>query len=234
AAKLHFLMLVTMLGVATACAIMIAQYTGARDFAGCQRPLAMALIVGAMIMVPFTLPFAFGGVWLCWVNPDPEVTQLAVTFLLITAPVLIIVQQISIYEAALRAIGNTTVPLLMGAVGVLLNIAFNYVLIFGHFGLPALGVAGAAWGTLLARILQLAATMAWLYGTRHGFALRLADFVRALDATSFKRFLWFAFPLLVNHAMWGVGNATYHVATGFAGTHALAVMGVMEIGRAHV
>ena len=227
AAKLHFLMLVTMLGVATACAIMVAQYTGARDFAGCQRTLAMALIVGALFMVPFTLLFFFSHVWVGWVNPDPAVAELTATFLLITAPVLILAQQISIYEAALRAIGNTMVPLLMGALGVLLNILFNYILIFGHLGFPALGVAGAAWGTLLARILQLAATLLWLYGVRHGFALRLADFVRGVSLRIFKRFLRFAFPLLVNHAMWAVGNATYHVATGFAGTHALAVMGVM-------
>jgi len=227
AAKLHFLMLITMLGVATACAIMVAQYTGAGNFAGCQRTLAMALLVGTLFMVPFTLLFFLSDLWVGLVNPDPAVSELTATFLLITAPVLIIAQLITVFEAALRATGNTLVPLLMGALGVLLNIFFNYVLIFGHWGFPAMGVAGAAWGTLLARMVQLAATLLWLYGVRHGFALRWADFVRGIDLHGLRRFLRFTTPLLVNHAMWALGNVTYHVATGFAGTHALAVMGVM-------
>ena len=227
AAKLHFLMLVTMMGVATACAILVAQYCGAGNQAEGQRTLAMALVVGAVFMVPFTLAFALGGQWLGLINPDAAVVQLAVTFLLITAPVLLLTQLITIYEAALRALGNTTVPLLMGALGVLLNIGLNYVLIFGHFGFPALGVAGAAWGTLISRIVQLAATLLWLYGVKHDFALRAQDFIKALNWAPLKRFLWFALPLLVNHVVWAVGNTVYHIASGYAGTDALAVMGVM-------
>ncbi len=227
AAKLHFLMLVTMMGVATACAILVAQYCGAGDRTQAQRTLAMALVVGTVFMLPFTLMFTLGDVWLPLINPDVAVVQLAVTFLLITAPVLLLTQLIAIYEAALRALGNTTVPLIMGALAVALNIGLNYVLIFGHFGFPAMGVAGAAWGTLISRLMQLAITLAWLYAVKHDFALRVADFVQALQWTSLKRFLWFALPLLINHVVWAVGNATYHVAAGFAGTDALAVMGVM-------
>ena len=63
AAKLHFLMLITMLGVATSCAIMVAQYTGAGNFAGCQRTLAMALLVGTLFMVPFALLFFLSDLW---------------------------------------------------------------------------------------------------------------------------------------------------------------------------
>ncbi|MDO3381221.1 MATE family efflux transporter [Gilvimarinus algae] len=227
AAKLHFLMLVTMMGVATACAIMVAQYSGARDAWGSQRTLAMALVFGAVFMLPFTLVFCLGHFWLGWINPDATVSALTANFLLITAPVLLITQLITVYEAALRALGNTTVPLVMGAVAALLNIGFNYLLIFGHFGFPELGVAGAAWGTLLARIIQLLLTLAWLYAVRHEFALRLGDFFRALERVELQRFWWFSLPLLVNHAIWALGNAAYHVASGFAGTDALAVMGVM-------
>lgn len=227
AAKLHFLMLVTMMGVATACAILVAQYCGAGNRVQGQRTLAMALVVGTVFMLPFTLAFALGGVWLPLINPDVAVVQLAVTFLLISAPVLLLTQWITVYEAALRALGNTTVPLIMGALAVALNIGLNYVLIFGHFGFPALGVAGAAWGTLLSRLVQLGATLAWLYGVKHDFALRAMDFIRALAWAPLKRFLWFALPLLINHVIWAVGNAAYHVVSGFAGTDALAVMGVM-------
>lgn len=227
AAKLHFLMLVTMMGVATACGILVAQYTGAQDREGAQRSLAMALLVGACFMLPFTVLFVGANGWLGGVNPDVRVVALTAEFLWITAPVLLIVQIITVFEAALRAIGNTLVPLFMGAAAALLNILFNYILIFGHWGLPELGVSGAAWGTLLARILQLAFTIAWLYAVKHEFAPRLKRWWAGFSARELRRFLWFALPLLVNHLVWAVGNTAYHVASGFAGTEALAVMGVL-------
>ncbi|MDO3384949.1 MATE family efflux transporter [Gilvimarinus sp. SDUM040013] len=227
AAKLHFLMLVTMMGVATACSIMVAQYTGANNTRASQKTLAIALLLGAVFMVPFTLIFCLGAFWLGWINPDQSVVQLTAQFLLITAPVLLLTQLITVYEAALRALGNTTAPLIFAAIAVVLNIGFNYVLIFGKFGLPELGVAGAAWGTLLARIIQLGLTLAWLYLTRHRFAIGWQELKQALEPVELQRFVRFSIPLLVNHAIWALGNAAYHVASGFAGTTALAVMGVM-------
>lgn len=227
AAKLHFLLLVLMIGVASAGSILIAQYSGAQDPDGSRQTLAITLCVGCLIAVPFTVIFCLGSSWLPWVNPDNGVVELAVTYLLITAPVLIMVQFVTIYEAALRAVGNTVVPLLIGAAGAVLNVVLNYIFIFGHLGFPAMGVAGAAWGTLLSRILQLLVYWLWLYGAHHTFALRLKGFVDALSWVAVKRFIHFALPLIVNHGVWGLGNATYHVATGFAGTEALAVMGVM-------
>jgi len=52
AAKIQFLLLVLMSGLATGCSILVAQYLGARDFSSCQRSLAVTLIVGTLVMLP--------------------------------------------------------------------------------------------------------------------------------------------------------------------------------------
>lgn len=227
AAKLHFLLLVLMMGVATAGGVLIAQYTGARDPLSSRRTLLITLLVGAALSLPFTVLFATGRLWLTLVNPDAEVVRLAAAYLLITAPAVILMQLITTYEGALRSTGNTLVPLLFGAGSVLLNVALNYVLIFGHFGFAPMGVEGAAWGTLLARAAQLLAMLTWLYGSGHTFAIKRRHLPELKKAGSINRFTRFATPLLINHAVWGIGNAAYHVATGYASTDALAVMGVM-------
>ncbi|TVZ37888.1 putative MATE family efflux protein [Alteromonadaceae bacterium 2753L.S.0a.02] len=228
AAKLHFLLLVVMAGVGAGCSILVAQYTGADDFPACQRTVALAVMFGTAVMVPFTLGFGYlSPYWVKLINPDPEVVALTSRYLQITALVLIFTQLVAIYEAALRALGNTGLPLLMGGMAALLNIFLNYLLIFGHWGLPALGVEGAAWGTLISRGVQIVGILAWLQWQRHGFALRSHSFIAAFDGPTFKRYLSFSIPLIINHIIWGVGNATYHVLTGFAGTDALAVMGVV-------
>lgn len=228
AAKIHFLLLVLMSGLATGCSILIAQYTGAKDFPSCQRTLAVTLLVGTLVMLPFTLLFGFASnTWVSWVNPDPEVVRLAAQFLMITAPTLLLTQWIVIYEASLRALGSTTMPLVAGVFAAALNIVGNYALIEGNWGFPALGVAGAAWATLCARILQLCIVVGWIYARKHGFALNLAQLKMGLDKTQINRYLAFSMPLVANYAIWAVGNSTYHLTTGYAGTNALAVMGVI-------
>lgn len=227
AAKLHFLLLVLMIGMSTAGSVLIAQHTGAGDASSSRRTLLIALVVGGALSLPFTLLFASGSLWLNLINPDAEVVRLAALYLLITAPVVILTQCITTYEGALRATGNTLVPLAFGAASVLLNVVLNYLLIFGHFGFPELGVEGAAWGTVIARSLQLVAMLGWLYAKNHAFALKLHHLGELKHPGALRHFCVFALPLVLNHAVWGVGNATYHIATGYAGTAALAVMGVM-------
>ncbi len=225
--KLHFLVLVFMIGVASAGAILTAQYIGAKDMPSCQRTLAMTLFVGAVLSTPFLLAFFMGTYWLNWVNPDSGVVAFAVSYLSITAPVVLITQVVVVYESCLRSIGTTIAPLVIGALVVALNVALNYVLIFGHFGFPELGVEGAAWGTLIARLVQLIIFLAWLYLSRHSFALSLTIIKRACSWVNLRPFVAFSLPLVMNNAIWGAGNAAYHIAVGFAGTQALAVMGAM-------
>ncbi|RYY73865.1 MAG: MATE family efflux transporter [Gammaproteobacteria bacterium] len=227
AAKIHFLLLVLMSGFATGGSVLIAQYSGAKDFASCQRMLAVTLVVGVSIIIPIMFVCGFAApIWVHWINPDREVANLAAQFLVITAPVLLLTQIIVIIEASLRALGQTTMPLIAGVIAAVTNVTLNYALITGNWGFPALGIAGAAWGTLIARCLQLLFMLAYMYGTKHGFALKLKQLARGMDPVQIKRYLAFALPLVANYGIWAVGNATYHVVTGYAGTDALAVMGM--------
>jgi putative MATE family efflux protein len=228
AAKIQFLLLVLMSGFATGGAILIAQYLGAKDFKSCQRTLAVTLVVGVSIIIPIMFVIGFAApLWIHWITPDHQVANLAATFLVITAPALVFTQIIVIYEASLRSLGQTTMPLAAGILAAIVNVILNYGLITGNWGFPALGVAGAAWATLTARIVQLLFILLWVYAKKHGFALSLAQIKWGFDGAQLRRYLAFALPLVSNYGIWAVGNATYHIATGFAGTDALAVMGMI-------
>ncbi len=227
-AKLHFLLLVVMLGVATACSILVAQYYGAGKTDQYRNTLITALIVGLVAMLPFTLAFGlFADAWIAWINPDSQVVALAGQYLAITALVLIAAQVIAVFEGGLRAIGDTTLPLVASIISAVLNVLLNYALIFGHWGFPALGVAGAAWGTLISRIVQMVVVLGWVFWTRNPFAFGIGDIRAAVQSKNFGRYIVFAYPLVINYGAWAIGNAAYHIITGYAGTDALAVMGVI-------
>lgn len=228
AAKLHFLLLVMMSGIAAGGSVLIAQYSGANNTDGCRNTLAVTLAVGVAVILPLVVAFAVApAVWVSWINPDAAVVVIAAEYIQITALVLLFTQITVIYEASLRALGNTTVPLIGGALSVLVNIVLNYALIYGHWGFPAMGVAGAAWATLIARTAHMILVVGWVYASKHNFALSLAELVNRVSWQKVKYYIVFALPLVANYTLWGLGNATYHVLTGFAGTDALAIMGVI-------
>ena len=234
AAKLHFLLLIIMSGISTASSVLIAQYIGAKKRQECLDTFVVSLLVGIVLMIPLAFAFGFGGAtWVAWINPDPEVVALTAGYLSVTAPVLILTLIVVVFEGALRAQGNANVPLIFSAISAAINVALNYIFIFGHFGFPAMGVLGAAWATLLARFLHLVLLLLWVYLSKNTFAIKWRNFVHAFDANKFSGFVLFALPLVLNYAFWGLGNTLYHILAGFAGTEVLSVLGVMapfEIG----
>ena len=67
------------------------------------------------------------------------------------------------YSGTLRETGETMVPMVGGITAVFVNLFFNYVLIFGHFGAPALGVEGAALATVISRFVELILVAGWTH-----------------------------------------------------------------------
>lgn len=112
------------------------------------------------------------------------------------------------YASTLRECGYPTVPMLAGIIATLVNLAGNYVLIFGHFGAPALGVAGAAWATVLSRYVEMAIVVGWMH-----LNPRKNPYVKGLFRSLYipgkllKDITIKGMPLLVNEAAYTVGMA---------------------------
>ncbi len=112
------------------------------------------------------------------------------------------------YSSTLRESGQTVVPMVAGIVAVFVNLAGNYILIFGHLGLPAMGVKGAALATVASRFVELAIVAVWTHchGKRHPFicgAFRSAYIPGRLCLSIFRK----GMPLLINEFLWASGMA---------------------------
>ena len=110
------------------------------------------------------------------------------------------------YAGSLRETGETMLPMKAGIVAVLTNLVGNYILIFGKFGFPALGVEGAAIATVVARCIECAIVLSWAH--RHKAKV---PFVSALYSTwkiplpLMKQIFILGLPLLVNELLWSGG-----------------------------
>lgn len=108
-----------------------------------------------------------------------------------------------VYSSTLRECGQTVVPLKAGVAGVLVDLVLNYCLIFGNFGMPALGVKGAAIATVLARVVEMSINIIWTH--THSDEMPFAKYAFAsfaIERQTLHGVLIKGLPLLVNEALW--------------------------------
>lgn len=112
------------------------------------------------------------------------------------------------YSGTLRETGETMLPMKAGIAAVFINLTLNYLLIFGKFGFPALGVEGAAIATTVSRFVELGIVAGWAH--RHGEAHPfITDAYRSLKipgALAAKIIVTGA-PLMLNEVLWSFGQA---------------------------
>ena len=112
------------------------------------------------------------------------------------------------YASTLKECGNTFLPMLAGIAAVLVNLLLNYVLIFGHFGAPAMGVEGAALATVISRYVELAILAGWVHCNRQKNPFIVGAYRSLyLPGNLFKTIVVKGMPLLVNEALWSSGMA---------------------------
>ena len=112
------------------------------------------------------------------------------------------------YAGTLRECGHPTVPMVAGMVAMGINLVGNYILIFGHFGAPTMGVAGAAVATVASRYAEMAIVVVWTHGNpeKNPYVKGLYRSLR-IPATLLKSIVIKGMPLLLNEAAYTVGMA---------------------------
>ncbi|MBO7253122.1 MAG: MATE family efflux transporter [Oscillospiraceae bacterium] len=112
------------------------------------------------------------------------------------------------YASTLKETGNTVVPMIAGITATLVNLVGNYILIFGHFGAPALGVEGAALATVISRFVELAMVAGWTHRNKHRAAYISGAFRSfRIPGRLLKSIVIKGMPLLVNEFLWASGMA---------------------------
>ena len=112
------------------------------------------------------------------------------------------------YASTLRECGRSTVPMVASMAATSVNLIGNYILIFGHFGAPAMGVRGAALATVISRYVEMGIVMVWththpdLYPYARGLFRSVHIPGKLLGSIITK-----GMPLLLNEFFWTIGMA---------------------------
>jgi len=128
------------------------------------------------------------------------------------------------YSAVLRSTGQVKLPMYASTSAVVINLVLNYLLIFGHFGFPKLGLMGAAIATCLARSIEFLIILVAAYWQRHVVAFRHPGELFGMEAGLFRRFFATCLPIVMTELLWVLGESGYAVVYGRMGTDEIAAM----------
>ena len=127
--------------------------------------------------------------------------------------------------ATLRSAGVVQIALYLSVCALGINCVINYILIYGRFGAPRLGVTGAAIGTLTARIAELVILVLYIRFREKKLLLRLRDYLR-MDAGLWKDYIRVIAPILVVNGLWGLNTAAQNAILGHMTAQAIAANSV--------
>ena len=222
--QVYFFYMITVLGIQSGSSIFIAQFWGKKDDKSIRKVLGLAIAISSVLGLIFTFATLFAPKYLMRLfTDDIEVLQLGSIYLQGVSLTYIITALSFSFGVASRSIGQAKMPMRASLISFFINIIFNYLLMFGKLGFPALGVLGAALGTLIARLVELGIILFSIYGSHSILAMHWTDLI-TWERNFAKRYFKTTYPVIINEALWSLGMVMYSVAYAKISTEAIAAV----------
>lgn len=234
--QLFFVFYLGIFGALSAAGIFSAQFYGSGDHEGVRNAFRFKLYISISIVLAGILVFWNWGenLILLYLHDEGGTTQSLDAALQYgkeyLAVMLIGILPFGIEEAyasTLRECGETKLPMLAGIIAVFVNLGFNYLLIFGKFGFPELGVVGAAIATVLSRYIQMLIVIVWTH--RHAKVMPFAQGVYrrlSIPMNLVGQITIKGLPLMVNEILWAAGMAVLNQCYSMRGLDAIAGLNI--------
>ena len=202
--------------------IFCSQYWGKKQIQPMKKVIAIAMRFGVVTaVVLFILISLFPGQAMQVFTTNERIIGEGVTYLRTIRFTYLFFAVTQMLLAALRSTEVAKIALKLSVLALVVNCGINYILIFGRFGAPELGVTGAAIGTLTARVLECVVLLGYIIRKEKYLRLKLTDFFQK-DRQFLKDYLKIMLPLLVLCALWGMNTAMQTVVLGHMNSAAIA------------
>lgn len=222
--KVFFVYSLLVFGVVSGSGILAAQYWGNGDVKNIRKVLGLALMIALSASLLFLIPARVNPQMMMRIFTTSEASvQMGASYLIVAALTYPFYAVTTTYVAMLRAVNRVKAPVIISCFTIFINIIFNYILIFGKFGAPAMGVVGAAIATLLARVAEATAILCVVYLTKSPLACHIRELF-GYSKAFLRQFFVTASPVIANEFVWGLGTTIYSMAYGRMGDDAVAAI----------
>lgn len=233
--QLIFVFNLAVFGALAGAGIFTAQYYGKSDMEGVRHTFRAKLCLSAAIVAIAMALFVSVGDTLImqFLHEGEDGLDLASTLaygreylsvMLWQLPLFALMQ---VYGSTLRETGETVLPMKAGVTAVFVNLIFNYILIFGKFGAPELGVVGAAIATVISRAVECGIIVIWTH--RHK---ERSPFIRGVYKSMYvpmslvKQIAILGLPLLLNEILWSGGMTMLNQSYSLRGLEVVSAVNI--------
>ena len=231
AGQIQFVMTLILFGTTSGATVLTAQYWGKKDTQTIEKILGMGMTIGVSCAALFTIVAEIiPEVLLHIYTSDPAVIAEGVKYLRIVALSYVLMAATQVYLYIMRSIEQVVIATVVYSASLICNVLVNALLIFGLFGLPKMGIMGAAIGTLTARIVELIIVIWYAKVKNHDVRFHPV-YMRKIDKVLLKDFLIYASPVILNEMMWGLGSTANTAVIGHLGSAAVAANSVAQVAR---
>jgi putative MATE family efflux protein len=227
AGQIAFLLNLVHFGIISGAAMFTAQFWGKQDIPNLRRVLGLCLMLAiSASLIFFTLAQLFPSQILRIYSKDSEVIALGANYIRTFSWTFLFFAITFSYALVMRSTGNVILPTMVGVGALFISTVLSYSLIFGKFGLPELGIQGAAVAAVIARFLECAALLTMIYATRSPVAASFRELL-GFDRAFFGRVIKPMLPVILNELFWSLGITTYNIIYGRMGTQSYAAMNIV-------
>ncbi|MDL2215583.1 MATE family efflux transporter [Ruminococcaceae bacterium OttesenSCG-928-N02] len=213
-----FLLMGLGFGLSSGGAVLIAQYWGKGNTKAIRSIMGISMRILLVAAAVFTVA--------CQLFPqeimsiyvkDPQVIEASAIYLKTLSISFVLYCIATNYMMSMRAVEAVKFSTFISLLSFFVNVFFNYCFIFGNFGFPALGVKGAALGTVIARLAEFGAVMVYMNLIEKKVGFRLGDLLKS-DKGLMKDYTKYSLPVVGNELVWSMGSAITAIIIGHIST----------------
>ncbi|MFM1581620.1 MATE family efflux transporter [Helcococcus bovis] len=218
-----FFFFVACFGVCSTGSVFFAQYFGDKDINSVRKYLTIIMQFSILIGVIFTVfsllyPYQIMRILI----PDESVINVGISYLRLISLTFLITAISQCFNTVLRSCNRAKEPLLVSIVSFFVNVFFNYMFIFGKFGAPAMGVSGAALGTIIARIVEIVLLTLMILRHKPGVNLLTPTNLLKFESVRIKKYFEIGTTIILAEILWALGQLLFAIAYARIGKDATA------------
>jgi len=215
------------MGMGCGAAVLTAQFWGRKDIASLKHAVTIMIRICLSLAVIFTVvTVAVPSFIMSIFTDDPAVIEKGRIYFLWSSPTYILMGISLTMTLILRSVRKVMLPLITSIICFFVNIFFNWVFIFGNLGAPEMQIAGAALGTVIARVVEAGIIAGYILIKDRDIGYRIRDIFSSCGGL-LPTYMKYSIPVLISDGMLALGNSMVSVIMGHISTEYVAANAIV-------
>ena len=217
------------MGIGMGASVLVARYYGMKDGGALKKTVSIMLRLCLLLSVLFSIATALIPTLIMKIyTVEADIITVGVRYLIYSVASYALLGLSLTCTIVLRNVGQVRLPLYTSIAAFFINVGANYIFIFGKLGLPAMDVAGAALGTLVARIFEFSVICGYLFFKDKEIGFRIKELFRPVGAM-WREYIRISIPVLISDGILALGNNSVAMVIGRLGESFVAANAVTAV-----